>query len=135
MFYPSQFEPRRTPNTVLIVDDEPLVRAAMSLQLSSAGFDVVEAKSGADAVTQYFRRQREIVAMVLDLVMPESRGEVALGIIRGVAPHLPVIVATAARPDPDVRHRPVGEAEVKVLMKPFDGRIVVEELRRLIAQS
>jgi CheY-like chemotaxis protein len=120
-------------NAVLVVDDEPMVREALALQLAAEGFDVLEAGSGAEAVTVFFRHQASIVALVLDLVMPASRGEVALGIIRGVVPELPVIVATASRPQMDVRDRPRGEAEVKVLMKPFEGQVIVRELRRLIA--
>jgi CheY-like chemotaxis protein len=132
MFPLHHFEPPMIPNTVLIVDDEPFVRAVVARQLTTAGFDVVEAGNGADAVTQFFRHQPMVVGMVLDLMMPESRGEVALSIIRGVAPNLPVIVATGTQPDADVRYRPVGEPEVTVLIKPLDGSTLVRELRRLI---
>jgi len=119
-------------NTILVVDDEPFVRAVVARQLEAAGFDVIEAENGADAVTQCFRHQTAIIGMVLDLMMPESRGEVALSIIRGVAPELPVIVATGTEPESDVRYRPVGEPEVTVLIKPLEGALLVRELRRLI---
>lgn len=135
MHAPRSSDSTTPPNTVLIVDDEPLVRAAMAGQLEAAGFDVLQATNGADAVTQYFQHQGAIVAMVLDLMMPESRGEVALGIIRGVSPNLPVIVATGALPEVDVRYRPMGEAEVKVLLKPFDGVVVVREILRMITEA
>ena len=120
------------PNTILVVDDEPFVRAVVARQLQAAGFEVIEAENGADAVTQFFRHQTTIVGMVLDIMMPESRGEVALSIIRGVAPNLPVIVATGTEPEADVRYRPVGEPEVTVLIKPLEGSTLVRELRRLI---
>ena len=121
------------PNAVLVVDDEPFVRAVVARQLTTAGFEVIEAENGADAVTKFLRDRASIVGMVLDLMMPESRGEVALSLIRGVAPDLPVIVATGSQPEPDVRYRPVGEPEVTVLIKPLEGSVLVRELRRLIA--
>jgi CheY-like chemotaxis protein len=127
---PRQAEPYA--NTILIVDDEPLVRAAMAGQMRAAGFAVLEAENGEDAVTQYLEHQAEIVALVLDLNMPGSRGEVALGIIRGVSPDLPVILATGAIPEADVRQRPIGEPEVKVMLKPFDGSAIVRELKLLL---
>ena len=132
MFSLYRHEPPSPPNTILVVDDEPFVRAVVARQLTAAGFDVIEAGNGADAVTQFFRNQTAIVGMVLDIMMPESRGEVALSIIRGVAPNLPVIVATGTVPDVDVRFRPVGEPEVKVLIKPIEGSVIVRELQRLI---
>lgn len=120
------------PNTVLIVDDEPLVRAAMAGQMRAVGFAVLEAENGEDAVTRYFEHQAEIIGLVLDLNMPGSRGEVALAIIRGVSPNLPVILATGAIPEVDVRHRPFGEPEVTVMLKPFEGSAIVRELQRLL---
>lgn len=126
--------PSASPNTVLIADDERLVRAAMAGQLRAAGFAVLEAESGEEAVTLYFERQDEIVGLVLDLSMPASRGEVALGLIRGVTPDLPVILATGAIPEVEVRHRPIGEPEVSVMLKPFEGTALVHEMRRLIAR-
>lgn len=132
MFSFHRFESPIPRNTVLVVDDEPFVRAVVARQLKGAGFEVIEASNGADAVTQFFRHQTTIVGMVLDIMMPESRGEVALSIIRGVAPNLPVIVATGTEPDADVRFRPVGEPEVTVLIKPLEGATLVRELRRLI---
>ena len=133
MFSLRQGDSPAEPNTVLIVDDEAFVRTVVARQLKAAGFEVIEAESGGDAVTQFFRHQAEVIAMVLDIMMPESRGEVALSIIRGVAPNLPVIVATGTEPDADVRYRPAGEPEVKVLIKPIEGSTIVRELRRLIA--
>jgi CheY-like chemotaxis protein len=104
MFSLHRHESPIPPNTVLIVDDEPMLRAVAARQLKTAGFDVIEAENGADAVTQFFRHQTSIVGMVLDLMMPES----------------------------DVRYRPVGEPEVTVLIKPIEGSTIVRELRRLI---
>jgi CheY-like chemotaxis protein len=132
MSAPQRDEPTIFPKTVLVVDDEPIMRAVVARHLKAAGFDVIEAVNGEDAVRKFLRDQMSIVGMVLDLMMPGSRGEVALSLIRGVAPQLPVIVATGTEPEPDVRYRPVGEPEVTVLIKPLEGSVLVRELRRLI---
>lgn len=119
-------------NTVLVVDDEPVVRTLITRHLSDAGFDVIQAENGSDAVAQFFQHQARIVGLVLDLMMPGSRGEVALSMIRAVAPDLPVIIATGTQPEDDVRYRPVGEPEVSVLLKPIEASVLVGELQRLI---
>jgi response regulator RpfG family c-di-GMP phosphodiesterase len=57
--------------TILLVDDEEMVRLAMSTALSHAGFIVLESAQASDAIELYGRQAERIDLVVLDLVMPE----------------------------------------------------------------
>jgi CheY-like chemotaxis protein len=59
--------------SVLLVDDEPMVRRSMGRLLRRAGFEVVEAASGTEALAEYTRRPHDLV--LLDLKMPGMNGE------------------------------------------------------------
>jgi len=114
---------------VLVADDEPLTAEMLALMLRFAGFDVVCAHDGAEALEQ--ARLTRPDAIILDVRMPELRGDA---------------VARALRSDPEFRERPVvlcssvDEAEVAwqeagadlFLQKPIDLRALPALLERLL---
>jgi two-component system, NarL family, nitrate/nitrite response regulator NarL len=80
---------------ILIVDDHPLTREALSSLLKVHGFDVVgHASDGAEAVTEVARLRPELV--LLDLSMPGMDGLTALPKLREAAPECEVVVLTAS---------------------------------------
>jgi DNA-binding NarL/FixJ family response regulator len=83
---------------VLIVDDHPLTRDALTALLVQQGFDVVgDAHDGARAIAQAESLQPDLV--LLDLTMPEMDGLTALPLIREQAPTCEVVVLTASDDD------------------------------------
>ena len=80
---------------ILIVDDHPLTREALSSLLRAHGFDVIgSASDGEDAIVQAARLQPDLV--VLDLSMPGLDGLSALPRLREAAPASEVVVLTAS---------------------------------------
>ncbi len=83
------------PTQVLIVDDHPLTREALSSLLKAHGFDVVgSASDGAEAIVEAGRLQPNLI--LLDLLMPDMDGITALPRLREVAPDCEVVVLTAS---------------------------------------
>src|SRR5215208_3328387 len=80
---------------VLIADDHPLTRSALTALLAGNGFDVVgEAQDGGEAVAEARRLQPDLV--LLDLSMPNVDGLQALPRLREAAPSCEVVVLTAS---------------------------------------
>jgi DNA-binding NarL/FixJ family response regulator len=80
---------------ILLVDDHPLTRSALSGLLMQHGFDVVgEAEDGQDAVTRATDLQPDLI--LLDLSMPGVDGLTALPRLRNAAPSCEVVVLTAS---------------------------------------
>jgi DNA-binding NtrC family response regulator len=81
--------------TVLIVDDEMLIRWALAETLSMAGFAILEAGSAAAALDQVRSHAGDIAVVLLDLKLPDARDFEPLRQIRSLAPHAKIIVMTA----------------------------------------
>src|SRR5919199_4550334 len=80
---------------ILVVDDHPLTREALSTLLRTHGFDVVgEASDGAEAIEAAGRLRPDLI--LLDLSMPGMDGIQALPRLRDAAPECEVVVLTAS---------------------------------------
>ncbi len=79
--------------TILIVDDEEVVRRAACMALESCGFRVMLAADGSAAL-ETLKGDRAFSAVVLDLNMPVMTGEQAIPLIQSARPNLPIILSS-----------------------------------------
>jgi CheY-like chemotaxis protein len=77
------------PVRVLVVDDSEVIRALVSMMLQSAGYAVVLAGHGRDALAQL--REQDVQVVVTDMIMPEMDGLELIAALRALRPELPVI--------------------------------------------
>jgi CheY-like chemotaxis protein len=91
--------PRAQDKTVLVVDDEPNVRDYLAQILRDAGFTVITAADGDDALTIIHRRRPDFIS--LDLVMPRKSGHKLLYELRKdrELSRIPVVIVTAHAQD------------------------------------
>jgi CheY-like chemotaxis protein len=80
---------------VLVVDDEPGIRETVTAMLEIEGYDVAEAKDGADALAQVEARQPDVI--LLDMRMPVLDGWAFAAELRARDLAIPIVVMTAAR--------------------------------------
>lgn len=104
--------------TVLLVDDEELVRDVAGAMLASLGFEVLTAPDGKEGVEIFRREKARISFTVLDLRMPVMDGTRAFEEIRKIDPAAKVVISTGVSGDEDVdRLKEKGAAAV--LSKPY----------------
>ena len=80
--------------TVLVVDDEPGVRALARTGLQQRGFDVLAVETGEQALEILRLGEPHVDVMLLDLTLPGISGERVLREVRKLTPDLPVIIAS-----------------------------------------
>ena len=85
--------------TILIVDDEPLIRMNLRALLEDLGFGVIEAGNGREALEVFGRIRPDLV--LTDLRMPEMGGLELITALRDTAPEIPVIVISGTGTLPD----------------------------------
>jgi two-component system chemotaxis response regulator CheY len=79
--------------TVLVVDDAAFMRMRVSKILTEAGYSVIQAENGLDAVEKYRTAQPD--AVLMDITMPEMDGLTALKEIRALDPSARIAMVTA----------------------------------------
>lgn len=85
---------QRGSGTILLVDDEKLVRTVGKGVLSALGYTVLTAENGQKGVELFTAHAQEIDCIILDIIMPVKDGRAALKEIRALSPHIPVIIAS-----------------------------------------
>jgi DNA-binding response OmpR family regulator len=114
---------------VLVVDDEPDVRALVRVNLEADGHEVVCACDGSEALRSVADRRPDVV--VLDMMMPGVDGWAVLAGLKrrgSGADDVPVIVLTA-RDEAEARIRSGIEGAIRYLVKPFDPHALRAEVR------
>lgn len=79
--------------TILVVDDAAFMRMRMSKILTEAGYEVIQAENGLDAVAKYKANSPD--AVLMDITMPEMDGLTALKEIKAHDPAARVAMVTA----------------------------------------
>jgi CheY-like chemotaxis protein len=112
-------------NSVLIVEDEPLVRMATVDLAIEAGFSVVEASS-ADEALIILQNNPAIEMVITDVDMPGSINGIELArLLRQEYPRLKIAVVSG------VFHQPVLPAGIPFFTKPLRDDVLLELLNRL----
>jgi len=115
---------------VLLVDDETLVREVGSRLLKSLGYQVVSARDGAEGVSLFEARHRELVAVVCDMVMPVLSGADATARMHAIDPAVPIVICSGYTYDDRI-----GSAEPSAaaafLPKPFHRNDLSRVLSRV----
>jgi len=120
--------------SVLIVDDSLTVRQQVSLTLTSAGYQIVEASDGREGVDAL--RAHEGIAMVLcDVNMPRMSGLEFLESIKGDAagPPLPVVMLTTDG-SPELIARAKRAGAKGWIVKPFQTDLLLAAVRRIAGE-
>jgi PAS domain S-box-containing protein len=77
--------------TMLVIDDEEIVRKSAKSALERYGYEVLLANDGLEGVRSFRKYRRKITAVLLDMMMPVMGGEEALQELRAISPLTPVI--------------------------------------------
>ena len=115
--------------TVLVVEDEGLVRLDAAESLRDAGFEVLEASDAREALEAMEQRD-DIGVVFTDIDMPGGMDGLELARqVRRARPRTGLILTSGSmRPDP--RQMPVGGA---FLSKPYSADVVASTIRRMLA--
>jgi two-component system, cell cycle sensor histidine kinase and response regulator CckA len=119
---------------VLLVEDEEIVRAMAKRVLEGAGFHVLAAADGDEALQLYEQVGGLLVAVVADLVLPGLTGRELAERIRELDPAVPIAFMSGYTDDPFDTALAHGENAVLV-QKPFTPRVLVETVRALAASE
>jgi two-component system response regulator GlrR len=117
---------------ILVVDDDPDLLHLINVRLSVAGYDVVMASSGHQALELF--RTTHPQAVITDLRMDGMDGHALFARLHAEAPSVPVIILTAHGTIPDAVAA-TQRGVFSFLTKPFDGKQLLERVAEAVALS
>jgi two-component system, cell cycle sensor histidine kinase and response regulator CckA len=126
-------QPRRKTATILLVEDETLVREAMCEALVWAGFRVQKARDGAEARAIFRRCRKSLELLLIDVVLPDENGEDLACDLRIGSRGLHVILISGY---PErVPNGQYGQRGTYYLPKPFSAESLVRRVRAALREE
>lgn len=118
------------PPCVLVVDDSPTARQMTRTMLTEAGYDVVTADDGEDALKTFSRIQPD--AVVLDVILPKKNGfQVCRHLKANPDYHAKVLMLTSKSNETD-QEWGLRQGADEYLTKPFNADQLLDSLERLL---
>lgn len=124
----------RGSETLLVVEDEEMVRRLLCKVLASQGYSVLGATSGRDALEHWNQRHRDIALVITDVVMPEMSGRQLIDQLRQQRPNLKVLFMSGYTDDEVIRHN-IEEQSVHFIQKPFSPFALAAKVRAVLASE
>jgi signal transduction histidine kinase len=121
------------PGSILLVDDEPLIRTANQRLLRQLGFSVIPAESGEEALKIYETLRKQIVLIILDYVMPKMDGAETFSRLKALDPDVKVVISSGYSKD-GVIDAILDEGAIAFIQKPFDSMQLRELLSKISTQ-
>ena len=116
--------------TLLIVDDEPLMTDLFRQYMTRRGFHVLTAESGAVALQVIEAEAGAIHLVISDMRMPDMDGIALAQTLAQSHPHLPVLIATGQ--DTSLSNTPLPPNIVGMVQKPYQNRVLAERIREIL---
>lgn len=123
--------PAACPGAILLVEDDDAVRGVVRRILHTAGYSVLEAGNGHEALQAVEGYAGRVDLLLTDAVMPALGGWELIRRLRSVRPDLPVLVMSGYEVD-DVRRESGDLGETALLTKPFGSDQLLGSVRHVL---
>ncbi len=121
----------RAGGMVLLADDEEAVRDVARMMLEGAGYTVLTAADGVEAVELFRNCPGAITAVILDVTMPRMGGEEAFRELRRIDPAVKVVLSSGYNEQETVNHF-LGKGLAGFIQKPYRTRALIEKVAQAI---
>ena len=119
--------------TVMLVEDEELLRDLGVMLLQSDGYRVLTAKDGLEAVEMFEAHADEIGLVICDLGLPRLGGREVFLRMKEIKPSVRAIVASGYL-EPNMRNEILRAGVIDTVQKPYDFRELIERIRSVIGE-
>lgn len=120
---------------ILLVDDDETVRYSLQRVLTHAGYEVVEAADGQQALARFASTRPDLI--ITDIVMPEQDGLGLLNSVRSRNTKVPILVISGGGATMGMDYLLMAQTmgADAILAKPFDNNVLLTKVARLLEPS
>ena len=120
--------------TVLIVDDEEIIRENAAQILVRCGFKILLAANGEIGIELFRKYHEEISLVLLDMVMPRMSGSEVYREIQSIAPHTPVLLSSGFKQDTRIQEL-LSKESIQFIHKPYTLHDLANRVDKVITNS
>lgn len=117
--------------TILLAEDEQLVRTLAKSVLEEFGYKVIEAADGADAVDKFQKHADQIQLVVLDVIMPRLNGRQTFDSIRAIRPDIRALFMSGYAGD-ILSNKGILEENLHFIPKPLEQIVFLQKVRNAL---
>ncbi|MDD1775884.1 MAG: PAS domain S-box protein [Candidatus Methanomethylicus sp.] len=130
--------PPETPNggngqTILVVDDEELIRSLIKTILEKNNYRILEACDGAEAIKMLMENVNSIKLIILDMIMPIMSGEDTLVSLRKIQPSIKIIGMSGLAGTE--KYKSLGNELDAFITKPFTSAKLLEAITNILSRQ
>jgi len=126
-----EVKPVRTHGTILLVEDEALVREVTCEILEISGYRVLKARTAAEATIAFTRYKNIVKLLLTDVVLPDRNGRELAGALRVARPDLKTIFISGY-PENAVTRNGTEEEGMFYLAKPYSFQSLTRKVRQVL---
>jgi PAS domain S-box-containing protein len=124
-------DPRGGPEAILVSEDDEAVRSLTSHVLREAGYTVIEAVDGDDAINKFMENRDRIKLAILDVVMPKKSGKEVSDAIRKTKSDIRVLLTSGYTAD-IISTKGIGEEGLDFISKPITPNTLLRKVREIL---
>jgi PAS domain S-box-containing protein len=117
--------------TILLTEDNEMVRTVTRELLKQGGYEVIEAGSPEQAIRKFEKHRGDICLVILDVIMPHMQGPQLSARLRETSPELPVLFITGQAKEGLDRHR-LADEHASFIQKPFQQSELLAAVESLL---
>ncbi len=125
--------PRGNNETVLVAEDDALLRTLAATVLGEFGYNVIAASDGQDAVDKFSCNKDAVRLVILDMMMPNKNGKEVYEFIRSIKPEIRVLFASGYASDV-FENKEMPDSHCDFVMKPISPTDLLRKVRRMLDQ-
>ncbi len=124
--------PHGNGETILVVDDESVIREIVKTTLEAHGYEVLLAGEGAEAIALYAANRGNVALVITDMVMPFMDGAATIRALRKLDPKVRLLTVSGAV-DQQKASRMADDDQIPFLPKPYSSHSLLTTIHRLIS--
>ena len=119
--------------TILVAEDDALVRRLMRAVLEGAGYEIIEASDGEDALRVFRENNMRIRLLILDVIMPKKNGKEVYDTIKESFPLIKAIFTSGY--SADIFHQKgIIRDDAEIMLKPIPSNTLLKKIRDVLDQ-
>jgi len=124
----------KVPETLLIAEDDEHVRRLVTHILKQAGYKVIEARDGEEAVKKFIENKDKVNFLVLDVIMPKKNGKEAYDEIRKIKPDVKALFMSGYTSEV-IHKKGILDEGINFIAKPVSPDELLRKIREILNKT